>query len=232
MRQGGPSEEDGRKSGNRFASASDDAAPPVVVSDGQVRKPSVARSWLSSLVEDLQVAYSTQKQALNALAFFYKDVCEREESDLRVRFRKISPREPVILNPTELDALFEQLAPGYKTPALLQYGAGLRLKELVTLRIKDVDLELGTLTVRQGKGDKDYPLLRRRSAVSRSAPPHSILGGRYCAEAVCDSGAELPEGGTGGADAGGEDVLGERPEKQGGRGVSAGGALEEDAEGG
>jgi len=38
--------------------------------------------------------------------------------------------------------------------ARLQYGAGLRLSELVRLRIKDVDLERGTVTVRQGKGEK------------------------------------------------------------------------------
>ena len=43
----------------------------------------------------------------------------------------------------------------YGLAARLQYGAGLRLSELVRLRIKDVDLERGTLTVRMGKGDKD-----------------------------------------------------------------------------
>jgi integrase len=43
----------------------------------------------------------------------------------------------------------------YGLAARLQYGAGLRLSELVRLRIKDVDLGRGTLTVRMGKGDKD-----------------------------------------------------------------------------
>lgn len=36
-----------------------------------------------------------------------------------------------------------------------QYGSGLRLKELVGLRLQDVDLERGVVTVRCGKGDKD-----------------------------------------------------------------------------
>ncbi|MEJ6560792.1 MAG: tyrosine-type recombinase/integrase, partial [Akkermansiaceae bacterium] len=43
----------------------------------------------------------------------------------------------------------------YSLAAELQYGAGLRLSELMSLRIKDLDLDRGTVTVRQGKGDKD-----------------------------------------------------------------------------
>ncbi|MEN6433674.1 MAG: tyrosine-type recombinase/integrase, partial [Smithella sp.] len=35
------------------------------------------------------------------------------------------------------------------------YGSGLRLMELARLRVKDVDMDLNTLTVRSGKGDKD-----------------------------------------------------------------------------
>jgi integron integrase len=61
----------------------------------------------------------------------------------------------VILTKSELMGLIGKLEERYKTPALLQYGAGLRLKELVSLRIKDVDLERGVVTVHAGKGDKD-----------------------------------------------------------------------------
>src|SRR5690606_34220920 len=43
----------------------------------------------------------------------------------------------------------------YALPARLQYGAGLRVSELVSLRVQDVDLERGTVTVRGGKGGKD-----------------------------------------------------------------------------
>ena len=37
----------------------------------------------------------------------------------------------------------------------LLYGCGLRLNELLSLRVKDLDFELSTVTVRSGKGDKD-----------------------------------------------------------------------------
>ena len=75
--------------------------------------------------------------------------------DLQVKMRRTSPRQPVILNRAELMGLIGKLEDRYRTAALLQYGAGLRLKELVGLRLKDVDLERGVVTVRAGKGDKD-----------------------------------------------------------------------------
>ena len=51
--------------------------------------------------------------------------------------------------------LITRLEGVYRDAAQLQYGSGLRLKELVSLRIKDVDLERRVLTVRGGKGDQD-----------------------------------------------------------------------------
>lgn len=75
--------------------------------------------------------------------------------DLQVKMRRTTPRQPVILNRAELMGTIDKLEERYKTPALLQYGAGLRLKELVGVRLKDVDLQRGVLTIRAGKNDKD-----------------------------------------------------------------------------
>ena len=124
-------------------------------SESRVMDETVARDWLTMLVEKEKVAYATQKQALNALVFFYRDVCGREEVDLQVKLRKTSRRQPVILTRVELMALMDKLEPLYKTTALLQYGAGLRVSEVVRLRIKDIDLERCVVTVHSGKGDKD-----------------------------------------------------------------------------
>ena len=117
-----------------------------------------ATRFLTSVVEDEDCAYSTQKQALNAVAFFFKYVCGIEEPVFQVKLRKTGTRVPVVLSKAETQRVFAKLeAPGgrYKLAAMLQYGAGLRLTELMRLRIKDVDLERGTVTVRAGKGDKD-----------------------------------------------------------------------------
>ena len=147
--------------------------------DREAMQVETATRFLTSVVADEDCAYSTQKQALNALAFFFKHVCGMEDPVFHVRLRKTGARVPVVLSQGETKRLFEALDPPaeelvaeavanpakaekatkqeapYGLAARLQYGAGLRLSELVRLRVKDVDLDRGTLTVRQGKGDKD-----------------------------------------------------------------------------
>lgn len=117
--------------------------------------PAHARDWLGRLVTVEKVAFSTQKAALCALAFFFKDVCGMEEVDLGVRLRRTRPRVPVVLSLGEVSAVLEHLPERCRLAAELQYGAGLRLKELLQLRIKDLDPERRQVIVRGGKGDRD-----------------------------------------------------------------------------
>jgi integron integrase len=124
----------------------------------KVMRVETATAFLTSVVEDEDCAYSTQKQALNALAFFFKHVLLVEEPVFGVKLKKTGTRIPVVLSKEETQRLFGRLAERggrYELPARLQYGAGLRLTELTRLRIKDVDLGRGTVTIRSGKGDKD-----------------------------------------------------------------------------
>ena len=134
----------------------------------EVMQEETATRFLTSVVEDDDCAYTTQKQALNALAFFFKQVCGVENPVFNVKLRKTGARVPVVLSKEETQQLFGHLKDSTKTmkrakkprnryqlAARLQYGAGLRRAELVGLRVKDVDLARGTISVRQGKGDKD-----------------------------------------------------------------------------
>jgi integrase len=67
----------------------------------------------------------------------------------------------VVLSKPETHRLLEKLRERdqrgmhYELAGRLQYGAGLRLSELIRLRVQDVDVGRGTVTVRLGKGDKD-----------------------------------------------------------------------------
>jgi integron integrase len=138
-----------------------------------IMKVETGTKFLTSVVEDEDCARSTQKQALNALAFFFKYVLGMEDPVFNVRLKETGTRIPVVLSKKETRVLFENLKKHEEKPATtqkkqqekpparyelaarLQYGAGLRLSELVRLRIQDIDLERGTVTVRLGKGDKD-----------------------------------------------------------------------------
>jgi integron integrase len=117
-------------------------------------------AFLTHLAVRDRVSASTQNQALAALLFLYQQVLGIELGRLD-SVRAVRPkRVPTVLSPDEVRALLAALdAAGTTEPyalmARLMYGSGLRLIECCRLRMKDVDLERGQLTVRQGKGDKD-----------------------------------------------------------------------------
>ena len=128
-----------------------------------------ARDWLSTLVTERRVSFATQKQALNALAFFYKDVCGREAPELGVELRRTERRVPSVLTVGEMAELLRNLPENCRLAAELQYGAGLRLAEVVSLRVKDVDTGRGQVVVRGGKGDKDRVTVLPAKLVERIA---------------------------------------------------------------
>lgn len=114
------------------------------------------RAFLTDLAVRQQVGQSTQKQALNALVFLLREGLGRDPGDFSDFARAASKRRvPVVLSREETRRLLGAMEGTSRLMASLGYGAGLRLMELLRLRVKDVDLERGQLTVRSGKGDKD-----------------------------------------------------------------------------
>jgi integron integrase len=114
-----------------------------------------AEAFLSYLAVERGVAVSTQNQALNALSFFFKQVLGRELKLGDVCPAKRTQRLPVVLTRDEVKHLLDQLAGTHRLMAGLMYGSGMRLMELVRLRVKDVDFARRMIVVRDGKGRKD-----------------------------------------------------------------------------
>lgn len=114
------------------------------------------REYLTRLATIERVSATTQRQALNAIVFLLREVFGKKLGDFSgfVRGRR-NLRVPVVLTRDECRSLFEQLSGTTKLMAELMYGSGLRLMELLRLRIKDVDINRGQIIVRAGKGDKD-----------------------------------------------------------------------------
>ncbi len=113
-------------------------------------------AFLRHLAEERQVASSTQNQALNAVVFLFKTVLQKEIGDFSdfQRARK-GMRLPVVASRAEIKAVMDRLGGRDRFMAALLYGTGMRINELLRLRVQDVDFDQNRLIVRGGKGDRD-----------------------------------------------------------------------------
>ena len=96
-----------------------------------------------------------------ALRFFFTVTLDRPEMARHLTFVREPRKIPAILSPEEVARLLEA-APGPKYKAALSaaYAAGLRVSEVVALKVSDVDSERLLLRIEQGKGRKDrYAML-------------------------------------------------------------------------
>jgi integron integrase len=114
------------------------------------------QAFLTHLAVENNVAASTQNQALSALLFLYRHVLHQplSESIDAVRARQ-SKHLPTVLTPEEVQQVLKYLEGTHQLLAKLLYGAGLRVKEGLRLRVKDVDFAQGQLIIRDAKGNKD-----------------------------------------------------------------------------
>ena len=114
------------------------------------------RAFLSHLAVQQKVAASTQRQALSAIVFLYREILDREVGFLaEVERAKQPERLPVVFSRAEVRAVLAHVDGQHWLMASLLYGAGLRLMECVRLRVKDVDYDYRQILVRDGKGHKD-----------------------------------------------------------------------------
>jgi len=110
--------------------------------------------FLSDLAVKREVSASTQRQALNALIFLYRDVLDTPlDGKIQPVRSKKRPNLPTVLDKEEIRRFFRHIDGNHALMAKLLYGSGLRLMECVRLRIKDIDFSRKRIHV-PGKGDK------------------------------------------------------------------------------
>ena len=113
-------------------------------------------AFLNHLARDREVAAATQTQALSALLFLYREVLGHELPWLDALDRVRRPaRMPSVLTREEAQRLLACMGGTKWLMASLLYGSGLRLRECLKLRVKDVDFGYREILVRDGKGAKD-----------------------------------------------------------------------------
>jgi len=103
---------------------------------------------------------STQNQAFNALLLLFRDILHVDTANLpkSVRARQ-GTRLPSVLSVNEMQKIFAAAEPEYILMIRLLYGSGMRMNELLRLRVQDIDFDNRMITVHATKGGKDRTTL-------------------------------------------------------------------------
>ena len=112
-------------------------------------------NFLTDLAIKQNVAVSTQNQASNALVFLYGKVLEYPLKNVNVTRSRKEPRIPVVLSVAEVKKVLAKLKGTNVLMVSLLYGSGLRISELVRLRVQDIDFDQSQIIVPHGKGKKN-----------------------------------------------------------------------------
>jgi len=124
-------------------------------------------SFLNHLANDLNVAASTQNQALSALVFLYEYILKKPVQSLEDLKRAKKPKRlPVVLTEKEVESILQHLRGLNKLMISLIYGSGLRISEALRLRVLDIDFDYKQITVRDGKGLKDRVTILPETLIS------------------------------------------------------------------
>ncbi|MFH1790196.1 MAG: site-specific tyrosine recombinase/integron integrase [bacterium] len=132
---------------------------------------------------------STVSVALNAIQFYYKNILKRSFF-LHIRHPKKKSKLPTVLSTGEVKKILSVVRnPKHSCIISLLYGTGIRVSELVKIKIKDIDFDRNILHIRQGKGNKDrlailpaklLEILKTQARV-KSANDYLFTNGRgYC----------------------------------------------------
>jgi integron integrase len=151
--------------------------------------------FLNHLARELNVASATQTQALAAILFLYKEVLGQPLPWLEGLERANRPtRVPTVLSVAEVQRLLGKMHGVKWLMASLLYGAGLRLRECLKLRVKDIDFDYRQILVRDGKGAKDRVTMLPESVIESLQEHLRRVRGLHDADLVNGYGeVELPD---------------------------------------
>lgn len=124
--------------------------PPDQLDVAQVQR------YLEYLVQERELAPASCRLQKNGIRFFYLHVLGREDSDFALLTPKRPQRIPELLTRQDIRRIFAACTNDKHHMILaLTYGCGLRVSEVVGVRVQDIDGERQLLHVTEGKGGKD-----------------------------------------------------------------------------
>jgi len=115
--------------------------------------------------EQKQISPQSRNLFLSAIKFYYRDVT-RNPQKIEIQSAKRPKSLPVVLSRNEIGKILESLKNAkHKLLISLAYGAGLRVSEVIALKVQDLDYEELTVHIRQAKGQKDRISVMPKSLV-------------------------------------------------------------------
>lgn len=125
------------------------------------------QNYLLYLIEERKLAWSSCNIVVQGLKFFYHTTLRRDRMTFVIPRRRAPSKLPEMLSREEILALFDAATlPKHRLLLMTAYAAGLRVSELVHLKITDIDSNRMTIRVEQGKGAKDrYTILSEQLLV-------------------------------------------------------------------
>ena len=154
------------------------------------------RTYLRYLIEDRCISTSYQNQAINAIKFYYEKVLGGKRETYYIERPRREKFLPEVLNEDEVRLIIGSIVNlKHKCMIMTAYSAGLRVGELLNLRIEDIDSKRMLIRVNQGKGRKDRVTLLSQKLVEmlrvyyRKYRPREFLfegvtGGRYSERSI------------------------------------------------
>ena len=138
------------------------------------------------LVNDRKVSASTQNQAINAIKFYFEKVMGGSRKFYFLERPRREQKLPLVCSEEEIARIIKATT-SLKHKALLMtiYSAGLRISELINLKVADLDTDRMQIRIQQSKGKKDrYTLLSARlltvlrAYISQYTPTHWLFNGQ------------------------------------------------------
>jgi integron integrase len=113
--------------------------------------------FLTFLATKKKVSPTTQNQAFSAILFLYKEVLGLDITEWNIQALRAQERKhiPVVLTKEEVQKVLQNIPMDYSLVVHLMYGCGLRMSEVLNLRIKDIDFGFDKIYVWDSKSLKD-----------------------------------------------------------------------------
>ena len=113
--------------------------------------------FLTYLAVEKKVSPTTQNQAFSAILFLYKEVLGIDMRDWNIQALRAKERKhiPVVLTKDEVNRVIENLTGIYQLIVSLMYGCGLRMSEVLNIRVKDIDFGFDKVYIWDSKSLKD-----------------------------------------------------------------------------